>query len=221
MKKILALGFLAALIAVPSSYGQGYFQFVAGKSQVYDGFTTAGTSALSSNVKVAFLWAPASTATPMPVASTPTTGNSLTSATWTVANAWTAILNGSDTWTLALNASGDTLASINCAANGGINYNGGASFGVTGTSPSTTYSLFIIGWNGAYADPAAAAAAGSAVGWSSVFQYTAVASTGTASSMAGLGANFGTYVPAAVPEPSTLALAGLGGLALLAFRRRK
>jgi len=223
MKKILAIGFLAASFVAPSAFGQGYFQFTTGKSQAYDGFTTAGTSALSSNVRVSFLWAPAATATPMPVASTPTTGNSLTSASYDVATAWAAINNNSDSWTLAVNQTGgNVLVQTLTAANGGISYFGGAGFGVQGTSAGT-YSIMMISWNGAYADPTAAALAGSAVGWSSVFQYNAVGAANDPgiANMAGKAAGFGTFVPAAVPEPGTMALAALGGASLLLFRRRK
>lgn len=226
MKKILALSLLAVSLAVPSAFGQGYFLFTTGKSQAWDGFTTAGASAVSSNVKVAFLWAAASTASPFQVASTSTAGNSSTtaaSAGWDLTTAWSTINNGADAWTIALNSSGDTLAAANTIANGSVTYNSGLSFGVTGTSPSVTYSLILIGWNAAYATPTAAALAGSAVGWSSVFQYNSVTSIGTPANMAAQGANFGVFAPATapVPEPSTLVLAGLGGLSLLAFRRKK
>lgn len=226
MKKILALSLLAVSLAVPSAFGQGYFLFTTGKSQAWDGFTTAGVSTTSSNVKVAFLWAAAGTLTPFQVASTSTTGNSSTtaaSAGWDLTTAWNTINNGADAWTLAVNSSSSTLASVNTAANGGVSYNGGFSFGVTGTSPNTTYSLIIIGWNGAYADPTAAALAGSAVGWSTVFQYGSKDSLTTPNNMIAQGANFGVFAPSAapVPEPSTLVLAGLGGLSLLAFRRKK
>jgi PEP-CTERM motif len=220
MKKILALSLLAVSIAVPSAFGQGYFTFQTGKSQAWDGFTTAGTSALSSNVKTAFLWAAGTVASPMPIASTPTSGNSNTSESYTVASAWSAILGG--TFTIATNAANSQIAVQNTAANGSITYNGGVSFGVAGTSPSTTYSIFIIGWGGNYSDPFTAAANGAAVGWSTVFQQASLTSIGTGPNFSGLGANFGVFAPAvSTPEPSTMALAGLGGAAMLLFRRRK
>ena len=223
MKKILSLTLLVVSLAVPSAFGQGYFLFTTGKSQAWDGFTTPGTSAVSANVKVALLWAAANTANPFQVASTSTSGNSSTtvaSAGWDVTSAWSTINNNSDAWTLAINNGNSTLAVASTIANGSITYNGGLSFGVTGTSPSTAYSLILVGWNGTYADPTAAATAGSAVGWSSVFQYNSVTTIGTPSNMAAQGANFGVFVPLAVPEPGTIALAGLGGLSLLALRRR-
>jgi len=221
MKKIIAMSLVAASLAATSAFGQGYFTFTTGKSQAWDGFTTAGTSALSSKVAVSFLWAPASTSTPMSIGQSVTNGTSLTSASYTAADAWAAILSGSDTWTVAQNA-GNANAEVRqvTAANGSITFNGGVSFGVTGTAASTTYALFMVSYDSQYASLLAASTAGSAVGWSSVYSYSSVTSIGTGAAMSGLAPAFGTFVPAAVPEPGTIALAGLGGLGLLALRRR-
>jgi len=220
MKKIVSIGLVAVSLAATSAFGQGYFIYATGKSQAYDGFTTAGVSTLDTKVNTAFLWAAASTATPMPIASTPTTGTNGMSESYIAATAWTDILTGG--FTLAQNAgSGNANVTAFTAANGGIAYNGSQSFGVTGTSPDTVYSVFIIGWDGQYATAAAAAAANAAVGWSTVFQYTSKTSIGTGTSMSALGANFGVFAPATVPEPASMALAALGGAALLMIRRRK
>ena len=217
MKKLVLISTLIASFAGVSAFGQGYFQFTGGKSQVYDGFST-GVSHTATTVDVAFLWAasgdvPEVSSIMSAVPTTATTGNS----TYLTSAAWSAILTDPN-FTLAVNNASSTLASVASLATGAVSYNTGTAFAVSGTSPSTTYSLFMIGWNGLYATPALAAANGSAVGWSSVFSYTAATVTGIPQNMSGLAPNFGV---AGVPEPTTIALCGLGALSLLAFRRRK
>jgi len=224
MKKIITLGLVVASFAATSSFGQGYFLFTSGKSQAWNGFTTAGVSATSSLVDTSFLWAPANTTSPMAalLASTPTTGNSTTTEPYTVSQAWTAILSGG--FNLATNGNNGSVVVQGTAANGGIAYNSSGTFPIAGTANNgtTAYTVFMIGWNSAYATPALAAANGSAVGWSTAFQYTPSKDAITAApSMSSLGANFGVFIPAVVPEPTTLALAGLSGASLLLFRRRK
>ena len=81
----------------------------------------------------------------------------------------------------------------------------------------------MIGWDAHYATPALAAAAnggqGAALGWSLPFQYTAGTQISFAlTNILPFGNNFGTLPP--VPEPAPMARAALGGLSLLAFRRR-
>jgi len=224
MKKIIALGLVVASMAATTAFGQGYFLFTSGKSHVYDGFTTPGAAATSANVDVAFLWA-AGTPTPLVdtfLTSTPTSGNSSTTELYTVGQAWTAILNDPN-FTLAIDNGSSAIAIAKTVASpaGSFSYNSGTDFAVTGTAANATYTLYQISWNSAFATPSAASAAGSAVGWSAPFSYTSVANIGTPASMS-TGA-FGTFVPfvASVPEPGTMALAGLGGLSLLAFRRKK
>ena len=223
MKKIITIGLVVASFAATSSFGQGYFLFTSGKSQAWNGFTTAGVSATSSLVDTSFLWAPAGTTSPMAalLASTPTTGNSTTVENYTVAQAWTAILSGG--FNLATNNGGSVVVQAT-AANGGIAYNSSGTFPILGTANNgtTAYTVFMIGWNSAFATPALAAAVGSAVGWSTAFQYTPSKDAITAApSMSSQGANFGVFIPVVVPEPTTLALAGLSGASLLLFRRKK
>ena len=222
MKKIIALTLLAGTLAGTSAFGQGFFVLASAKSQAWDGFTTPGVSGVGATVNTAFLWAPASTTpavdTLSSLANTPTPGNSTTAeASYTTQTAWTAILNGQ--FTLAVNSATSATIIQLTAANGSITYNGGISFGVTGTTVGTTYTIYEIGWSSAFATPAAAAAAGGAVGWSTPFQDTAVASNGTATAFTA--SKFGVFSPVVVPEPTTLALAGLSGASLLLFRRKK
>jgi hypothetical protein len=223
MKKIVALSLLAVTLAGTSAFGQGYFVISSGKSQVWDGFST-GVAHTSTSVDVAFLWG-ASTATPL-VASlltqTPTSGINGTTESYTVAQAWTAILNDPN-FTLAVYGAGANIGNTviaTSAGNGVITANGGTSFGVQGTTAGVTYNVYEISWNAAYATPGAAQTAGSAVGWSSVITDTPGTSTQTG--LATLApAQFGTFIPAVVPEPGTLALAALGGAAMLFIRRKK
>jgi len=218
---------VAVSLAATSAFGQGYVQFTTGKSQAYDGFTTAGASALSTKVDVALFWAPSGTtpAVASLLTSTPTTGNSTTVEPYTAAQAWTAILNGQ--FTLGQNgSSGNSSVIATTAANGGLSYFGGSGFNLVGTASSTAYSIYFVSWDSTYATPAAAAAAnggaGAAVGWSQAFTYTTVNNLGQPSAMSSLTPGFGTFIPfAPTPEPATLALAGLGGASLLLFRRKK
>ena len=215
--------------AAASAFGQGYFSFTSGKSQVRDGFTTPGVSALGSTINVSFLWAAASTT---PTIDTLISAQSLALGTnnqsglgYTAATAWTAILNGG--FTFATNAGSGNLVVALTSTTGVISYNpgagAGAAFSVLGTAVNTQYTIYEVAWSSAYATPWLAAAANAAVGWSSPFQYTSVTQTGFVNSMNGLAPSYGVFAPAtgAVPEPSTMALAALGGASLLLFRRRK
>jgi len=227
MKKIIAIGLVVASFAATSSFGQGYFLFTAGKSQVYDG--SGATATLDANVDVTFLWASLGSTTPsiLQAGSLKTGNNTTTSASvgYTDASAWAAILGSG--FSPATNSTGNLPAVVLTASNGGISYNGGANVGAIGTSsPSgtTQYAIFMVGWTGGYSSLYAAAAAGAPVGFSSVFTYTAgSAANSSIPGFAGLAPSFGVFSPVSppVPEPTTLALAGLSGASLLLFRRRK
>jgi hypothetical protein len=225
MKKIIAISLVAVSFAATSAFGQGYFQFTSGKSQAYDGFTTPGVSVLGPTVNVAFLWAAAATTPAVDAFATRSlpTGNNTTTTAYTAAQAWTAILTGP--FTLAHNSADSSLVTALTSATGVVSYNGGGGFGVLGTTDSIAYTIYEISWSSAYATPALAAAAngglGSAVGWSAPVQYTPVTQTNPGIiPFTGLFPSFGTFLPI-VPEPTTLALAALGGASLLLFRRKK
>jgi len=226
MKKILTIGLVVASFAATSSFGQGYFNFVSSKSQAYDG--SGASAVLDTAVNVTFLWANVGTAnTGILATGSLKTGNNTTLAStvgYTDQQAWTAILGSG--FTPAVNAANSLPAIQATLANGYVSYNGGANFGVTGTSSpggTTQYALFFVGWTGSYANLAAAAAAGAPVGWSTVFTYTAGASSAATLSQMSGNPSFGVFSPVAapIPEPTTLALAGLSGASLLLFRRRK
>ena len=184
MKKLVLISTIMATFASLSAFGQGYFQFATAKSQVYDGFST-GVAHASSSVDVAFLWA-ASGAVPevssilSSVPTTATTGNT----TWTTTAAWSAILSDPN-FTLAVEFGNAVRWQVATTTAGAISYNGGGAFGGPLTTSPAPYTLFMIGWNGAYATPALASAAGAAVGWSSAFNYTPLAASTLSSSMSG------------------------------------
>ena len=229
MKKKIIVSLVAVTFAAASAFGQGYFSFTSGKSQAYDGFTTLGVSALGSTINVAFLWAAASTtptiATDISAQSLKTGTNNQTGLGYTAATAWADILNGQ--FTFATNTGTGNLVVALTSTTGVIGYNPGAgvgaAFSVSNTVVNTTYTLYEVAWSSAYATPWLAAAANAAVGWSTAFQYASVTQTGFVNSMNGLAPSFGVFAPStgAVPEPSTMALAAIGGASLLLFRRRK
>ena len=217
MKKILALVTLAfTLSGLLSALGQeGYFFFNSGSARsIWDGFTSDHMQ-LAATMRVAFLWGQTNAT---PIISTIQISTPTNSASEVGFDAWTPILNDPN-FHLAVDATTSSLASNTNLANGVFNYappTGGSFVRVSGTVPGD-YKLFVIGWDKTFATPQMAAAAGSVVGWSNPFIYTAADNLSTASSFKASG-----FIPfgVSVPEPSSFALASLGGFALLLIRRR-
>jgi hypothetical protein len=140
---------------------------------------------------------------------------------------WTDIMG--DTLFQAVQGTGGagTVAFFQSSASGGGVYNNSFEYAPGNLTGGTTYSMYEVGWytgpSGEWQTINQAAAADTWVGWSQVFSYTA-APTGTGGPFPApfrsiLVGNF--LVGGEVPEPSTMALAGLGSLSFLLFRRRK
>jgi hypothetical protein len=110
------------------------------------------------------------------------------------------------------------VANDTASGKGGITYNGGAPFQVAGVTlgSGATMEEVVLAYNAS----AGSWASATALGWSNPFQNSVGTSVGDvfATSTQASANQFGIVT---VPEPTTLALAGLGGLATLMLRRRK
>jgi hypothetical protein len=113
-------------------------------------------------------------------------------------------------------------------------FSGGVNVGVAGAPAGSTRAILVRGWSASYgADYAAALAAWTAgtpgyLGTSPIalnFVLGGFDGTGTIPTSPAFGGAFGIgsgfALSAPVPEPSSIALAGLGAASLLLFRRRK
>lgn len=222
MKKTLIAALAIGAVTL-SSQAQGYFNFSTAKNFVYDVFTTQGTSVVApGTVKVGFIWTTGSTTLPFSSAGQPISATTpISGLTWGALST----LTTSGGWTWAVNNGSSALATVNDTAagvtKGNINYNGSASFQVTGTPSGGNVSVIMVGWDANYATPQLASAAGAALGVSDLFTYADGASSGSPISSFGNSGATPFGVVAAVPEPTTIALAGLGGLGLMALRRKK
>ena len=229
MKKLLLTIGMTAIGISAFAQGNAIFGSVAGYV-----WNTNSLRATAGSVDTAFLFSTSSSATPLLLqagiynSGTPTNNTATTTITSAQATtAWSDILTDPN-FHLATNNTGSAEVIGTTTGAGGISYNSGNAFQVTGTSASGgNIFVYVIAWNAAYADPYAAQAANSAVGWSQLFTYATVAGpvpgpSGTATAMTSqvTGWQFGVLGVSSVPEPSTMALAALGGASLLLFRRR-
>jgi hypothetical protein len=211
---------LAALVVAGgmSAFGQGFVNFSTAIHYVYDDFTTAGTGVVNTTggIDATFLWASTSTSDPLG------TGLATTGVT-SAGSAWSTISSMlTSGWTVASDVTGTAKeaddAPIGTTAQ--LNY---GTFELGNTTGGNSYSFVVVACNnqgGTLGTLAQAEGAGTAVGYSSAFTYaTGAASTSPISTFNNSGlTKFGV---SPVPEPASLALAGLGGLSMLFLRRRK
>jgi hypothetical protein len=203
MKKYL--GILAVTAMAASAFAQGTVSFVNGASSlVRAGADLASAQPIPVNGGfVQLLWAPSGTAM----------------TAWDSGNpvSLTAFLAANPGW----NAIPESIKAIGPIAAG--RFNAGA-ITVPTAAPGAPIQAAVAAWEGNFATFDAAQAAGAAIGVSSSFAVATGNPTttppGTAGSITGAG-QFGGVTALAVPEPSSLALAGLGAAALLIFRRRQ
>ena len=208
MKKSLLLGIVSLAVGVASSYGQGFV--VLDNYNFPGGLITYGANVPQNGVSGAF----------------GSNGTGILGG-WTVGLYWSLSTGLSDSAGNALPGAGLSLG-VGNAANGATvpdafsstavagQFFAGNPFNVPGSASGQTVSLEVIAYDSAAASYASAAFRGhSAV-------FTIVTQSGTAPiPTANVGPLFTTFSVTPVPEPTTIALAGLGALSLLAFRRRK
>jgi hypothetical protein len=217
MKKTIVIA--AALVSTcVATFAQGNFLFSGPSKGVWDDFSVAGVSKLASaDIDVTFLFAAGSVTPNIDSDISTSTTTNQTQNSFNDTTAWNDILNGQ--FTIATNNGAVAVATTSASpVNGSWNYNSSTSFSDTAASGGTAYTVYVIAWSSAYATPQAAAAANSPVGWSLPFSYTPTSGITGAPTMSTSITPFGVV---ATPEPTTIALAGMGVASLLAFRRRK
>jgi len=234
MKKLIAI--LATTIAVAgvSAFGQDWISFSVANSSIWlnTGATPAMPAASAGTVDAVLLFSTTDAADQLTsvgtsfglrgsgVALDQVATNATSVGSANPQAAISAMLSSG--WAVAVDISSGTgsnaVANDAASGKGGIIYNGGSPFEVQGAnlaSGSTIEEVVL-----AYNSSASSWANATALGWSNPFQTAVGTSAGDGfAASTQTGANqFGV---ASVPEPATLALAGLGGLSMLFLRRRK
>lgn len=203
MKKILCT--LAVVGLASSMYAQGLVSFQNSSASVIKqknaGEPDSAAVAVPANGGfVQLIWAPAGTAWSYNAAVDGALSGWLTTSSWK-------ILDGS------LKAIGPAAGRFNA---GGLT--------VPTATPGAAIDAVIVGWTGNAVSFDDATTEGALTGISSKFSVTTGNPTteppGTPAAITGAG-QFTGLIVTVVPEPSSLALAGLGAAALLIFRRRK
>lgn len=220
MKKQLIIA-AVTLAASFGAFGQGYVLFTTTSAQGlwYAPNATAPGSASTkgdAGISVGFMWA--SSGTPLVDNASGGTSTSVASAV-----DWSGILNES-TFHFATNSTSGNLVVQNVTGSGvtkgGVNYNGGNTFGLQGSVAGSTIQVFAVAWSSAYANPWLAAANNSFLGWSKLISYSTAADSGSAA-LSFAASGMPAFGVQAVPEPATFAIAGLGIAAMLIRRRQK
>jgi hypothetical protein len=201
--KTLAIAVAALGMTALSGYSQGQINFVNNSSALVttnDGVGDTGAAALTttSGIKVeVFYQLNTGGATP----------SAITSA-------------GLGNWEVF---TGSPLANISPLAgrfSGGTQTSGSDVYG--SSDPTGNVFLDAVAWNGNAASFAAALAGGSSyIGYSAVWSQGTGNPNGTPATSAIQTTGFTGLVLTPVPEPTTIALGGLGAAALLLFRRKK
>jgi len=126
------------------------------------------------------------------------------------------------------NAPSSTFFTAGALSGGNVTGQGnvGAANGFAGLVSGTTYVVSVAGWTAADGSSLAAAIASGAqgllIGTTGLGSITAVSGSTPVPNVFGTGAGqLGAFTLNPVPEPTTIALGGLGAAALLFFRRRK
>lgn len=233
MKKLIAI--LATAIAASglTAFGQDWITFATSGTTIWDnsGGTPSFDAAAAGKMDAILLWAPTSATDNLPSIGTAFglrgTGTALdqvgtNAVAWGAVNPIGSISNLlSSGWSVATDMGSSAYAVATTGTGtlkGQATYNAGSPFqclGITGASGSSVEEIIV-----AYNASASSWATASAIGYSNPFANTVgTASTDPNSTASEASANqFGVV---SVPEPTTLALAGLGGLSMLALRRRK
>lgn len=228
MKKVL-LTITVAIAAVASSYGQGFVIFnntsatKISTNSVAGGAATGTTSATAGLFYYALFYSAASTTANGSAAAVIPTAQSIGTYVWDDSG-WTAnnVLGANSTAGRFLSSSpnGDGSTTVNGVAGGG-----NAQYVVIGWSANIATTL--LGLEAWVADPTFTAGQTYFLGESGVSGQLTAGNGGTIGNTALFGtaspfiSPFTLGVVASVPEPTTMALAGLGAGALLLFRRRK
>jgi hypothetical protein len=197
MKKTIVMAVLGVAASVATSYGQGYIQFSSyAQTAASSPVSVKGGSLIAAPYTAALYYAFGTVSDPVDQNS----NNSITAAPvgftlYTGANA-----------TAGFATSGVATAGF---------FDGGQAVIPGYTSATGAITFEVVAYNGAdYASSGVRGRSGS-------FTMTSIRTDGVSSYFGDNGTPMPAFVVTAVPEPTTLALAGLGGLASLVALRRK
>jgi len=225
MKKTIIIT-AALVLAGVNAFSQGWISWAGGSKGIWNNTANNSAFVVGTGMDVALLFYTANPDAGFTTAGIGITGSSTNgSVSYTATQAWTALSSGAIVVDGA--PSGSTSGAVaSTTAAGSLTYNSSTAWDSQNLVGGTTYWGVEVAWNtqgGTITTLAQAIAAEATdpMGYSQVFTYLSAA-TSPSATVLGLSqvGSFGVTV-APSPEPTTIALAGLGGLALLGLRRKK